>query len=141
MTDPPAFSFRERVLWAYEYHCAVCGFDVRIDNLTIGLEAAHIKWNQAGGPDVEDNGIALCTMHHKLLDRGVFRVTEAYRMRVSQRVHGTSGLTEWLLRYHDQPAARPQHYTYDLNPAYLTWHVREVFEGPERSLSKSGHYR
>jgi hypothetical protein len=25
----------------------------------IALEAAHIKWFQAGGPDVEQNGLAL----------------------------------------------------------------------------------
>lgn len=127
-------AFRERILRAYAYRCAVCGFDVRIDNRTIGLEAAHIKWHQAGGPDVEENGIALCTMHHKLLDRGAFRITDAYRLRVSQRVHGTSGLAEWLLRFHDHPVSRPQHHTYELDPGYLTWHVREVFRGPERPL-------
>ena len=43
-------SFRQRVLNAYEYRCAVCGFDVRLGSVSIGLDAAHIRWHQAGGP-------------------------------------------------------------------------------------------
>lgn len=62
--------FRERVLRAYEYQCAVCGFNVRVGNTLVGLEAAHIRWHQAGGPDIEKNGVALCSLHHKLFDRG-----------------------------------------------------------------------
>ncbi len=127
--------FRGRVLRAYAFRCAVCGFDLRIDNRTIGLEAAHVKWHQAGGPDVEANGIALCTMHHKLLDRGAFRITPAYRLLVSERVHGTGGLDEWLLRYHGTPVQQPQRTSYHLEPAFLSWHVREVFKGPERAAA------
>ena len=67
--------FRHRVLTAYEYRCAVCGYDVRLGSRELGLEAAHIKWHQAGGPDSEVNGLALCALHHKLFDRGAFSVT------------------------------------------------------------------
>jgi len=42
-------SFRHRLLRAYQYRCAVCGFDLRLGNVAVGLEAAHIKWHQAGG--------------------------------------------------------------------------------------------
>ena len=45
--------FRDRILTAYEYACAVCGFDVRHGSQVLGLEAAHIQWHQAGGPDEE----------------------------------------------------------------------------------------
>lgn len=127
--------FRRRILRAYEYRCAVCGFDVRMDNQTIGLEAAHVKWHQAGGPDTEANGLALCAVHHKLFDRGAFQVTPAYRFLVSERVHGTQGLLEWLLRYHNKPVRRPQHHRYTLEPEFITWHVSEVFKGPARATS------
>jgi putative restriction endonuclease len=40
----------------------------------LGLEAAHIKWFQAGGPDIEANGLAMCSLHHKLFDLGVFTI-------------------------------------------------------------------
>jgi putative restriction endonuclease len=43
-------AFRQRVLKAYEYRCAVCGFDVRLGSVSIALDAAHIRWHQAGGP-------------------------------------------------------------------------------------------
>jgi putative restriction endonuclease len=56
--------FRQRVLTAYEYRCAVCGFDVRLGSVSIALDAAHIRWFQAGGPDEESNGLALCVLHH-----------------------------------------------------------------------------
>jgi putative restriction endonuclease len=45
-------AFRQKVLKAYEYRCAVCGFDVRLGTTSIALDAAHIRWHQAGGPDV-----------------------------------------------------------------------------------------
>jgi putative restriction endonuclease len=67
-------AFRQRVLKAYEYRCAVCGFDVRLGRVSIALDAAHIRWHQAGGPDVESNGLALCVMHHKTFDLGAFTV-------------------------------------------------------------------
>nr|WP_309119876.1 hypothetical protein [Paenibacillus sp.] len=34
--------FRERILRAYEYCCAVCGFNVRLGNHLVAVEAAHI---------------------------------------------------------------------------------------------------
>ena len=40
------------MLLAYEYRCCVCGHDLRMGGHAIGLEAAHIKWFQARGPDV-----------------------------------------------------------------------------------------
>lgn len=124
--------FRLRVLRAYEFCCAVCGFDVRIDQTTLGLEAAHIKWHLAGGPDTEDNGVALCAMHHKLLDYGAYRIAEDYSVRVSQRVHGSRGLTEWLLRFHHQTARKPRSAAYSIGREYIDWHYREVFKSPER---------
>jgi putative restriction endonuclease len=60
--------FRLRVLTAYEYRCAVCGFDVRLGSVSIALDAAHIRWHQAGGADLEKNGLALCVLHLKTFD-------------------------------------------------------------------------
>jgi putative restriction endonuclease len=126
--------FRTRVLRAYGYQCAVCGFDVRIDQQSIGLEAAHVKWHQARGPDDETNGVALCTMHHKLLDFGAFSFSDDLRVLVSERANGSAGLAEWLLAFHDRPLRRPQRVEYALRTEYVSWHVREVFKGPWRAL-------
>ena len=124
--------FRNRILNAYEYKCAVCGFDVRLNNRTIGLEAAHIKWHQAGGPDIERNGISLCTMHHKLFDIGAFSLVAEdsnFYSKISDRVSGTNGFDEWLMRFHNQPIAKPQRTAYYPEQTYCQWHVAEVFKG------------
>jgi len=76
--------FRNKVLSAYEYKCAVCGFNVRLGDTLVAVEAAHIKWHQAGGPDEISNGIALCSMHHKLFDRGVFTLNDDMVFRVAE---------------------------------------------------------
>ena len=84
-------NFRVNILKAYEYRCAVCGFDVRLGLQPVALEAAHIKWRQAGGPDLEVNGLALCSLHHKLFDRGAFTLSSDLEIFVSDDAHGTEG--------------------------------------------------
>lgn len=127
-------SFRHRILQAYEFQCAVCGFNVRIGDSLVALEAAHIKWHQAGGPDMENNGIALCSLHHKLFDLGAFTISENMKLKVSEIAHGTSGFQEWLLAFHDREIRPPQRQSYFPETAYVKWHVREVFKGYAREL-------
>jgi putative restriction endonuclease len=54
----------------------------------LGIEAAHIMWHQAGGPATIQNGLALCILHHKLFDRGVFTFSEDRMVQVSELAHG-----------------------------------------------------
>jgi putative restriction endonuclease len=127
-------AFREKILRAYEYSCAVCGFQVRLGRTLVGIEAAHIKWHQVGGPDLEENGIALCSLHHKLFDRGVFTVSQEKQMLVSEEAHGTNGFDEWLMRYHGKTLRKPIRPDYAPRDSFLHWHVREVFKGQARYL-------
>ena len=85
--------FRANILKAYEYRCAVCGFDVRLGHHPVALEAAHIKWHQAGGPNVEVNGLALCSIHHKLFDRGAFTLSNDLEVLVSDDVLRVIGIS------------------------------------------------
>jgi len=124
--------FRGKVITAYEHGCAICGFKVSLGSADLGLEAAHVKWHQAGGPDTQDNGLALCVMHHKMLDRGAVTVQEDYEVVVSEQVHGSSGFEDWLLAFHGQPLRRPQRAEYLPAAKYLRWHWKEVFRGPAR---------
>ena len=124
--------FRDRVLKAYGYQCAVCGFNVRLSHKLVAVEAAHIKWHQAGGPDIESNGIALCTMHHKLYDLGVFAINTERKIMVSQFANGSQGLEDWLLKYNHQRINSPIQTEYNPNLEYLDWNVREVFKGEWR---------
>jgi len=122
----------DRILKAYEYSCAVCGFNVRLGNNLVAVEAAHIKWHQAGGPDKEENGVALCAMHHKLFDRGVFIIAPTRQLIVAEEAHGTNGFEEWLMRYHGKQINTPIHPDYQPKDSYMKWHFREVFRGPGR---------
>ena len=48
----------------YGYRCVICGFDLRLDNDPLAVDAAHIRWHQAHGPNIVSNGLALCALHH-----------------------------------------------------------------------------
>ncbi|MDX8289333.1 HNH endonuclease [Metabacillus indicus] len=122
--------FREKILRAYGYSCAVCGFNVRLAHALVCVEAAHIKWHQAGGPDNEENGIALCSLHHKLFDRGVFTLTHERKLIVSQDAHGTHGFNEWLMNFQGKNIREPIQSYYYPNQSFINWHVKEVFRGP-----------
>lgn len=123
--------FRVNILRAYEYRCAVCGFSVRLQNKILALEAAHIKWHQAGGPDVEVNGLALCATHHKLFDLGAFTINEDLRMLVSDEVNG-QGSDDWLLRHHGVQIRPPQKKSFYPSADFTFWHATEVFKGGYR---------
>lgn len=126
--------FRQHVLVAYGYRCLVCEFDARLGDSLVGIEAAHIMWHQAGGPGTVENGVAMCSLHHVLFDRGVFTLTPDFRVEVSKLANGGPPTEEQLLRFHakqlkvpDDPASRP-------GEEYVTWHRSEVFKGPGRWL-------
>ncbi len=124
-------TFRHRVLKAYEYRCAVCGFDLRLGSASIALDAAHIRWHQFDGPETEDNGLALCVLHHKTFDLGAFTVREGVLV-VSDRANGTAGFQEALMAHHGKPIREAQHPDWRPEPKHLDWHGREVFKGQAR---------
>jgi len=126
--------FRTRVLTAYEYRCSVCNYDVRLGITPLGLEAAHIKWHQAGGPCIESNGLALCSIHHKMFDRGAFTLSDKFEILVSENVNGSQGVDEWLLKYHGGRIRRPQSPSYSPEFHFLRWHRDQVFHAPSRYL-------
>lgn len=131
MRDP---AFRNKIMIAYERRCAVCNFNIQLGDTYIGLDAAHIKWKKAHGPDSEVNGLLLCTMHHKLFDRGAFTLNSKMEVMVSDKAHGTYGFKEWLMDYHGTSIRLPQRKSYYPEPSFTTWHVNEVFHGEYREI-------
>ena len=95
----------------------------------VAIEAAHIRWHSQQGPDEVDNALALCTLHHALLDLGVLGVNVDFHVLVSplyvartpagQAIHALAGV---VLRQPQpgQPAPAAPH---------LTWHGKLVFKG------------
>ena len=126
-------AFREKVLLAYEYRCCVCGHDLRLGAHVIGLEAAHIKWFQARGPDVVPNGLSLCSLHHKIFDLGAFTVLpQNYQIVFSRHAIGGDATRAKLLAHHGAALIPPQSREYLPSAEFLDWHRKQVFKEPGR---------
>lgn len=70
--------FRLRVLSAYGYKCAMCGVQLRL------VEAAHILPVAAPhSTDETNNGVSLCSLHHRAYDANLVSFTHQYRIEVS----------------------------------------------------------
>jgi putative restriction endonuclease len=105
--------FRERVVRAYQHHCAVCR--LRRNEL---LDAAHIvaDADPLGVPSVR-NGLALCTLHHAAFDRHVIGVRPDYIVEVRSDVlaetdgpmliHGLQGFHGARLLVPSRPNSQP----------------------------------
>lgn len=123
--------FRPAVLSAYREKCAVCAFDVRLDGKSTAVEAAHIHWHADAGPGRVCNGLALCTLHHRLFDRGAFTLSsdDDRTISVARGANGT-GFDEVLGRFDGTPPRVLPRTDHD-RPAekYLRWHQTEVFRG------------
>lgn len=125
-------AFRQTILRIYEHRCAVCGWDGRLGIRDLALEAAHVLWHTVGGPDTEDNGLALCSLHHKAFDLGALGLDEDLRIQVSQEVHGSQRVGEWLTSFSGRPLHMPQRGCSPPARRFIRWHRREVFRGPAR---------
>jgi len=66
---PGQHRFKFEVLRRYGAACAVC--DLGIDGL---LDAAHIRDKKFNGSDDPRNGLVLCALHHRALDRELLAI-------------------------------------------------------------------
>jgi putative restriction endonuclease len=124
--------FRANVITAYGHCCAICGFDLKIGGSDFGLDAAHIKWHQFGGPDVVDNGLALCSIHHKGVDRGVIGFSANQTILISVDLHGSSWAKDWFEEFKGKPLRKPTRVDWHPKDEYLAWHFDQVFRPPAR---------
>ena len=126
-------SFRLNVLREYERRCAVCEFDVRLGDDLIGLEAAHIRWHSHSGPDQVTNGLALCGLHHKALDKGALgfeMVSSGYEIVISSELAGRPDPVRWFRDYHRKPLRPPQNRELAPKSENVRWHWKNVFRHP-----------
>ncbi len=129
-------TFRTRILTAYEYRCAVCGYDGWLDRTAVGLEAAHIRWWSADGPDSVDNGLCVCSLHHVLFDCGVLGISADLRVNVSKRfVARTPAAEQLVLDLVGHELREPQRGEPPPALAHVSWHTDQVFRGPARLAS------
>lgn len=120
--------FRKLVSAAYENRCAVCKTSLRIDLNPVALEAAHIQWHAHQGPDQVNNGLLLCSIHHKLLDLGAYTVNHDLKVVVSHTVESHQvGFDYWLGNFHHQEIVQTRNAEQSPDPKFLTWHAKNIF--------------
>ncbi len=119
---------------AYEYQCAFCGYDGWLNGTAVGLDAAHVRWWAFERPDDVANGICLCALHHKLLDKGALGITDDRRVAVSAHYVGRGpAARDQVHALTDRPIGEPQKAFYNVDGEHIAWHAREVFRGPARA--------
>ena len=121
--------FAEEVLRAYGYGCAVCGFDGALGRNPVAIEAAHIRWHSQQGPDEVANALALCTLHHALLDLGVLGLSVDLQVLVSPLYVARTPAGQAVHTLHGTPLRTPQPGRPAPATAHITWHGRLVFKG------------
>lgn len=122
-------SWRALILQSWDYRCALCGYDGQLGSAPVGLEAAHVRWFNHGGPDDLDNGLTLCSLHHKLFDRGALGVDDSYTVFVSQAFSARTEAAERVYGLHGVEL-RPRPGTPLPALTHRAWQRREVFKGP-----------
>lgn len=100
---------------------------MRTGYVAIAIDATHIPWHQAGAPNDETNGSALCVLHIKNIDLGAFTVEDGV-MRIPDQARGASGFHENLMIYHGKPVREPQSPDWRRAASRLSWHKHEVFD-------------
>ncbi|NSC23584.1 restriction endonuclease [Streptomyces albus subsp. chlorinus] len=123
-----AARLREQVLEAYGGRCAFCGFDGALGRRPVGLEAAHVRWWAYQGPDHLTNALCLCSLHHKLFDKGVLGIDPGLRITVSARFtgSGTAARTQ-VTELAGRPVAAAGGGECRVAGTYAAWHAAQVF--------------
>ncbi|MFD7729675.1 HNH endonuclease [Kitasatospora phosalacinea] len=120
--------FAGALLPLYGHTCAVCGFGGLLDGVPVGVQAAHVHAHADGGPDVVQNGIALCGLHHALFDYGALGLSEELTLMVSPRFVGGEGHGGTPVAGLDgAPVRQPREAAHRVGREYVGWHTKNVF--------------
>jgi len=117
-----------QILMGWDRQCAFCGYDGQLGGSAVGIEAAHVRWFNLEGPDDLDNGLALCSLHHKLFDRGALGIDVSCCVKVSDQFSGRTPSGRAVYELHGREL-RPRPGTPIPGEQHVDWHNREVFKG------------
>ena len=114
--------FRDLVMNAYEYKCAITGRVIRYKDL-YNLEAAHIKPQAHRGTFLPCNGIAMSRDMHFAFDKGFFTIDENYTIIVSEEINDS-----WFYKeYNGKRIFVPKEPFYRPKLSYLKHHQENIF--------------
>ncbi len=124
--------FRQAVIQAYDFRCALCGLKINSpDGKIWEAQAAHIVPHSANGKDDILNGMSLCRLHHWAFDTGWFSLENDYSVILSNR---WDALPQNFGRMGNMPILHeksriilPGDSNAYPHPAALDWHRNNVF--------------
>lgn len=131
-----ARGFRQAVIEAYLYKCAICEMKLNSpDFLSWEVEAAHIVPHSFMGRDDVWNGLALCHLHHWAFDVGWLTLHNDYTIQVSSQVHslpldfGRLGNYEFLRALSTKKTRifLPGRSEIHPHPNAIRWHRQNIF--------------
>lgn len=118
-------TFRDLVLFAYEYKCAITGKSIEFKKL-INLEAAHIQPDSHSGPNIVTNGIALSRDLHWAFDKGFFTIIKKGESYIIE-VHEKAKNNEMMLNIHGIEIFKPQDNRLRIKEDSLLYHQANIF--------------
>lgn len=126
-------SFRDFVMLAYGYKCAITGKVIGYKNL-LNLEAAHIQPKAQAGTFLPCNGIALCRDMHWAFDKGFITISDELKIIVHKEMQKSI-----LMEYSDQKIFTPVDPYFQPEKKFLKHHRENIFglflySGPIRSV-------
>ena len=123
-------AFRDEILAYYEGLCTFCGFHGQLDEVNVGVEAAHIRWFAYDGANDLSNGIALCAIHHLLFDLGVMGLDDDLKITVSKRFDALSTSAFNAVDELDgEPLVGLSKASKKISRSSILWHRSQVFKG------------
>ena len=121
--------FRIRVLASYDYTCALTGYRLTtVSGVASIVDAAHIHQFANSRNNALDNGIALSKNAHWLFDKGLWTISDDYRVIVASSRFAESGKPDLLLgNYHGTRLRLPEDQRLWPNPIHISWHRKKRF--------------
>ena len=116
-------TFRQFVLFAYEYRCAITHKVMRYGELC-NLEAAHIKPQAHNGQFLPCNGIAMSRDMHFAFDKGFFTIDHNFNVEVASQLRGS----EFYNEFHGTHIFVPRVEFYKPNTVFLDYHREHIFQ-------------
>jgi hypothetical protein len=114
-------SFRDFVMLAYGYKCAITGKVIGYKNL-LNLEAAHIQPKAQAGTFLPCNGIALCRDMHWAFDKGFITISDELKIIVHKEMQNSI-----LMEYSDQKIFTPTDPYFQPEKKFLKHHRENIF--------------
>jgi putative restriction endonuclease len=122
--------FRLKVVAAYNYTCALTGYQLMTLSSGTIVDAAHIHQFARSRNNEPQNGLALCKNAHWLFDHGLWTITDDHVIVVALEEFSEDNPDQKGLReYHGSKIRLPDDPELWPSAIHLAWHRRHKFQG------------